>query len=180
MAYSVADFTHNAAYAHQGCRSLYGGTRAAQCWKHSPPTNVRLNPTFSAPSDSTFESRSRRHTWFIFLCYCLCVDRFFSGLHRLSPLLKKQTKHQNVIRNVVDKHHFEDVLPLKRYLLIYLFNLFFFRASSHFSFDSFKWEKINSFCFCLDFTQSSTSVESKNLTIPVFASLLVYFWLFRV
>ena len=176
MAYAVADSTHNAAYAHRGCRSLYGEqgrrsgerTRLPPMFASIPPSVHPLIPPLNPGSDAT--------RGFILLCYCPCDDRFLSGCTGFLPSLKTNQNTKNVIRNVVDEHHVEDVLPLKRYLLIYLFNLFFFgRILALFLGQPQAGKKINSFCFCLDFTQSSTSVEWRNLTIPVFASLLVYF-----
>ena len=142
MAYSMADSTHNAAYAHRGCRSLYGeqgrrsgeSTRLPPMFASIPPSVHPLIPPLNPGSDAT-----RR---FILLCYCPCDDRFLSGCTGFLPSLKTNQNTKNVIRNVVDEHHVEDVLPLKRYLLIYLFNLFFFSGVSlHFSLDSLKQEK---------------------------------------
>ena len=130
MAYSVADSTHNASAhrssAHRGCRSLYGeqgrrsgeSTRLPPMFVSIPPSVHPLIPPLNSGSDAT--------RGFILLCYCPCDDRFLSGCTGFLASLKTNQNTKNVIRNVVDEHHVEDVLPLKRYLLIYLFNLFFF------------------------------------------------------
>ena len=136
VAYSVADSTHNAAYAHRGRRSLHGEqgrrtterTRLPPMFGSIPPSMLPVIPPLNPGSDAA--------RGFILLCYCPCVDRFFSECTCfLLSFGKKKKNTKNVIRNVVDEHHFEGVLPLKRYLLTYLFIYlliylfhFFFRA----------------------------------------------------
>ena len=125
------DSTNNAVYAHRGCRSLYGqqrrrsgeSIRLPPVLGSIPPSMLPLIPPSNPGSDAT--------RGFILLCYCPCVGRFLSGCSGFLPSLKTNQNTKNLIRNVVDEHHFEEVFPLKRYLFIYLFVYLFnllFRA----------------------------------------------------
>ena len=111
------DSTNYAVYSHRGCRS---GTRAAQWWKHSPPTNVRLNPTFNAPSDPTFESWKRRHTWVYFAVLLPLRWQVFIRVQRLSPLLKNKPKHQKLNQECRRRTPLWGSFPSEA-LVIYLF-----------------------------------------------------------
>ena len=71
-----------------------------------PPSMLPLIPPLNPGSDAT--------RGFILQCYCPCVDRFLSGCSGFLPSLKKNQNTKNLIRNVVDEHHFEEVFLLKR------------------------------------------------------------------
>ena len=94
--------------------------------RHSAES-TRLPPMFASISPSVYplipplNPGSDATRGFILLCYCLCVDRFLSGCSGFLPSLKTNQNTKNLIRNVVDEHHFEEVFPLKRQLFTYLF-----------------------------------------------------------
>ena len=88
------DFTHNAAYAHRGCRSLYGeqGRRSGES-THLPPMFASIPPSVH-PLIPPLNPGSDATLGFIFLCYCPCVDRFFFRCTGFLSSLKNKPKHQ--------------------------------------------------------------------------------------